>query len=432
MQNLWVHSCCVALIRFLLYALLSFSVQVQSLRLPAVETQSLNEVQQSFHDSTPGFHIHSWNGSTSSQIIHNMSSRHLVNSKTFFDAHSPEAKIIFVNAGYGGPEDGVLQPCSSKCVITRSANAASSAHAIVWNPRWMSPLSQPTEKANNQTWVFNFYFEAPIHQKSKVFRSMVQQFNNRIDLTMTFNSKSDIWEPSAQFTPLKFPRQGEFINYAEGRQHLMLWFVSNCESERFRFMKSLQEWLPPNSVHIFGKCGAPSPCLDRDEGSECHRKLFSKYKFYAAFENGRCEGYITEKFVRPYLEGMVPVALGGMGREDYEKLAPGDSFLHVEDFESVQALAIRLVEMKDLEYNSFFNWKTNYMYDPSMNIVQPYCRLCDHLHGNLVELKSSSQYRSMEKWWFEETCRSSSSSGSSSSSSSSSSRRRRRRRPRHN
>merc|ERR1711870_73883 len=85
-----------------------------------------------------------------------------------------------------------------------------------------------------------------------------------------------------------------------------------------------------------------------------------QYKFYAAFENSRCEGYITEKFFRGLIYGMVPIAMGGLSRRDYESIVPGDSFLHVDDFDSVEDLANRLVEIDqdDTEYNKFHAWRS--------------------------------------------------------------------------
>merc|ERR1712039_52115 len=98
-----------------------------------------------------------------------------------------------------------------------------------------------------------------------------------------------------------------------------------------------------------------SPCTTRKETDPCNVKVTAQYKFYAAFENSRCRGYVTEKFFRGLLVGMVPVALGGMGRKDYEAIVSGDAFLHIDDFESVEALAKKLIEIdkNDAEYDNF-------------------------------------------------------------------------------
>ena len=57
------------------------------------------------------------------------------------------------------------------------------------------------------------------------------------------------------------------------------------------------------------------------------RRAAKKYKFFIAMENSRCRHYITEKFIGNALAaGAVPIVMGAP-REDYEKLAPGDSFI---------------------------------------------------------------------------------------------------------
>ena len=46
------------------------------------------------------------------------------------------------------------------------------------------------------------------------------------------------------------------------------------------------------SVDIFGGCGKHS-CVKENNG--CRKVLSDDYKFYLAFENSNCLGYITEK-----------------------------------------------------------------------------------------------------------------------------------------
>ena len=74
-------------------------------------------------------------------------------------------------------------------------------------------------------------------------------------------------------------------------------------------------------------------------------RVATPFKFYAAFENNRCDGYITEKLWTAYNYGMVPVVWGGCGRADYEKIVPKDSFIHVDDFKSTADLALFLQEL---------------------------------------------------------------------------------------
>jgi glycoprotein 3-alpha-L-fucosyltransferase len=69
--------------------------------------------------------------------------------------------------------------------------------------------------------------------------------------------------------------------------------ISNCESvDRLDYIGELQKH--GVGVDIYGYCGQPCPRgLNLNEF--CFKMIESKYKFYLAFENSRCEDYITEK-----------------------------------------------------------------------------------------------------------------------------------------
>ena len=56
-----------------------------------------------------------------------------------------------------------------------------------------------------------------------------------------------------------------------------------------------------------------------------------KYKFYLAFENSNCVDYITEKFWDSLKHKLLPIVMGARV-EDYEAVAPPNSFLHVDSF----------------------------------------------------------------------------------------------------
>ena len=63
---------------------------------------------------------------------------------------------------------------------------------------------------------------------------------------------------------------------------------------------------------------------------------------------------------------MLPVVMGGLSKQDYEKIAPPHSFIHVDDFSSPKHLMQFLEELsKDpKEYNTYFWWKS--YYDPNI------------------------------------------------------------------
>jgi len=332
-------------------------------------------------------------------------------------------KTIFLNSKYSGHlSDGPLECPSVRCTVTHDPAVVQSADAVVWNARWMHPLEAPHAKPAGQRWVFNFFFEAPIYKGERVnaLETALVEGSGDVDWTMTYSPRSDIFSPIGRMVPVSAgddPSLAGTTDYAAGRSHLLLWFVSNCDGARLPFFQQLQSLLPSDRVHVYGDCGEPSPCPGRDENDECHQNLFSKYKFYAAFENSRCDGYITEKFFRPFAEGMVPLVMGGLHRSDYEALAPKASFLDVDDFRSLSALAAHLMvlDVDDTAYNSFHSWRSSFRISNMLETIQhAFCELCQRLHNDppiaLIHANSSESHRqsekgSLESWWYDNACR---------------------------
>lgn len=85
--------------------------------------------------------------------------------------------------------------------------------------------------------------------------------------------------------------------------------------------------------------------------------------------------------------------MGGR-REDYERMAPKQSYLHVDDYESPEQLAehLRRLDANDGLYNEYFWWKdTGEFIDTKF-----FCRLCAMLHDDSAPAK---HYRNVNDWW---------------------------------
>merc|ERR1712012_231573 len=103
--------------------------------------------------------------------------------------------------------------------------------------------------------------------------------------------------------------------------------------------------------------------------------------------------------------GMVPLALGGLGRMDYEHLAPSGSFLHVDDFNSSEHLAryLTMLDHDNSEYNRFFAWRAQrkeIMVRPSVQ----YCDLCKQLHLPEDVQKPRRRFGNLFSWFYDDVC----------------------------
>jgi len=92
---------------------------------------------------------------------------------------------------------------------------------------------------------------------------------------------------------------------------------------------------------------------------------------------------------------VVPVVMGAP-RADYERAAPPESFIHVDDFESPRHLAdfLRTVAANRERYNSYFRWQGAGEYIDT----KFWCRLCAMLH----ETHRTGQhvvYDRLDDWW---------------------------------
>lgn len=165
------------------------------------------------------------------------------------------------------------------------------------------------------------------------------------------------------------------------------WFVSNCNthSRREDYVSQLRS---QKNIHIdiYGYCKSiyhspivPIQC-EKDR-SNCIEKVLLNYRFYLSFENSKCDTYITEKY---WIQGLyghsVPIVLGAK-KEQYERIAVPNSFIHVDDFETVEDLVeeLRRLNKNDSDYNKYLQWTQIYdvssQYSP-LSMMDMHSALC--------------------------------------------------------
>lgn len=115
-----------------------------------------------------------------------------------------------------------------------------------------------------------------------------------------------------------------------------------------------------------------SDCLD-----------LSQYYFYLALENSHCRQYLTEEvFYNAYSKGAIPI-IKGPPTADCEKLLPPQSFLHIDNFESVEALATEIVYIRENvdRLLSYHYWRAHFTVINEGGSTIP-CRICEALNYN--------------------------------------------------
>ncbi|ELU10959.1 hypothetical protein CAPTEDRAFT_172884 [Capitella teleta] len=304
-------------------------------------------------------------------------------------------KVIYVPGGLGETPDGRTKFLSDECPVdncrlTTNRSEQATAHAVLLQSG--SSQEDMFEKPPGQIWIL-WLLESPMNTIG------YSHLGNRVNWTATYRRDSTIVTPYEKF--LSFAnasaviRAGSSVNYAAGKTKMAAWFVSNCgaKNQRWELVDELKQHF---DVDIYGACGTFT-CFRADK-EKCFNMLSKDYKFYLSFENSNCRDYITEKFFwNALLNNVVPVVLGAH-KEDYIAAAPPNSFIHIEDFPTVKALADHLKELNtnDERYSEYFRWKGS----GSFINTKFWCRLCTLLHTVPTEGKVT-WYENVDKWWKE-------------------------------
>ncbi|VDN57722.1 unnamed protein product [Dracunculus medinensis] len=242
------------------------------------------------------------------------------------------------------------------CFITKEANKQIDADVVVFSTN--SQIFLKYNRSITQLWILQL-LESPQHTGS------LRYLNSLINYTASYRWDSDIVTPYGKWVnksqnnqqPMKF-------NFSKGKTGKVAWFVD-----------------------IFGECG--NGRITKVKGSSL---LKNKYKFYLAFENSNCRHYVTEKlFDKAFSNDILPVVMGA-SKEFYQKVAPPNSFIHVNDFTGPEELAMYLHKL-DRNYalfNNYFFWKGKGKFIDSLF----WCRLC-----SMVQNPTPKIYQNIDGWW---------------------------------
>jgi hypothetical protein len=188
----------------------------------------------------------------------------------------------------------------------------------------------------------------------------------------------------------------------------MFRFVSNCgPQKRLKKFRSLRQYYP---IVAFGKCITSNESfslntqvqteLNCNHRSSCEKTYLKYSKFYLAFESQTCTDYITEKFWRTLAIGAIPIVSGPL-RENFIRVAPPRSFIHVDDYISDDELAktLNLIATDKSLYIKYHYWRRYYDVYYEGKDVEPYrfCELCYRLNTN----KQRIWYENINEWFLD-------------------------------
>lgn len=309
------------------------------------------------------------------------------------DSPSPDKKsshlILMWRYGEGIASryiNGSLENCSvCNCNITYREEDILLADAVVFHLHMMGDkdledmLQLPRKPS--QRWVF-LSDESPQYTRTEL--------NVQFNWSMTYHSASDVPVPYGRVVKNLQADMSDLERNFHGEKELGVAIVaSHCDvkSGRFNYLDALQKYIKVDTWGLCGTFQCPGWAITDCTGIE-------KYKFYLAFENSLCSDYITEKvWWNAYHKFSVPIVMGGLTKGDYAKLAPPDSFIHVDDFNTTSDLAkyINHLDTHPLEYNKYHAWRQQYTVlnehgyygAPTMH----FCRLCEALKYNNREKK---------------------------------------------
>ncbi|XP_045125147.1 alpha-(1,3)-fucosyltransferase 7-like isoform X1 [Portunus trituberculatus] len=301
---------------------------------------------------------------------------------------------------YGSVMMEPFRDCSAQnCRLTYEDAAVADADAILFHlHQTKGPQSLPNRTRLDQRWIW-LTDESSYNTFLVGKERRLEAYNGLFNWSMSYRMDNDVPVPYGRTLPLTPAEAAAHkpVDYFTLKPKLVAVMGSNCggRNKRWGYIKELQKHM---TVDTYGGCGTlkcPGHFI-----KDC--PILGDYKFYLAFENSNCKEYITEKVWWNALEkGAVPVVMGTKV-EDYRRVLPPHSFLHVDDFPTPQSLAQRLMYLgsNKTEYNKFQAWRSQFKVVNEHGYFQTpvfhYCRICEALNYNS---QGTKVYNDLENYW---------------------------------
>ena len=286
--------------------------------------------------------------------------------------------------------------CEYKCKYTFNRGAYNQSQLVVFNARRMYKDHETLPhrmRRNRDVWMIHgtepprfIYLNMANYQHIFNWTSFPRPdsdirtyYNNYVEITSDLVSARHKME--------------ETVESFSKRHKMIGWIVSHCHTDNHReeYVKQMMQHV---TVHIYGKCGSASLIGSTLFGIT--DDVIQQHKFYLAFENSNCLGYISEKLWNPLREGAIPVVMGNSA--SYKRYAPPGSYIDTSLFDTAEELVkyIHTVAMNETLYRSYFKWISKY------KIVNTYwCDMCRKVHqwDGVPQV-----YSDLQGWYSNDTC----------------------------
>nr|XP_045624134.1 glycoprotein 3-alpha-L-fucosyltransferase A-like [Procambarus clarkii]XP_045624135.1 glycoprotein 3-alpha-L-fucosyltransferase A-like [Procambarus clarkii] len=305
---------------------------------------------------------------------------------------------------YGKKRKDPFRKCSAhNCRLTYRDEAAKTADAILIHlHRTEGPHTFPNRTKISQRWIW-LTDESPYNTFMVAKDNNMANYNGYFNWSMSYRMDSDVPVPYGRTVEMSPDEAAsyQYVDYFKLKPKTVAILGSNCGgiNRRWAYVRELKKHM---EVDAYGGCGNLK-CPGHFT-KDC--EALNDYKFYLAFENGDCREYITEKVWWNALgKGAVPVVMGAPV-QDYKKILPPNSFIHINDFPSPRHLAKHLMFLASNPeaYSKYHDWRSRYRvlneHGYFASQVFHYCRICEALNYNDPAPKV---YNNMEVFWNKQT-----------------------------
>ncbi|EDV98940.1 alpha-(1,3)-fucosyltransferase B [Drosophila grimshawi] len=254
------------------------------------------------------------------------------------------------------------------CRVTNNHKRLHEARAILFYGSNMKVDEFPMPRSGRHLWGL-LHEESPRNVPFVPYTEFLRHFN----YTSTFSRYSDL-PLTTQYLPhpsdlTQLDYQSTFLNKQRHQFNEQLASVvflqtdCNTMSGREDYVRELMKHI---QVDSYGSCLHNRDLPEQLQNdylnnlySDALLRFLSPYKFMIAIENGVCEDYITEKFWRPLMAGIIPIYFGSPSIRNWQP--QNQSAIYIDEFPNASALAAHLQQVGGNEsaYNAYLGHKFN-------------------------------------------------------------------------